>query len=414
MKLVPEYGDPQQPSVRAKYGYLEAAVSIVGNFLLAALKMAVGLLIGSVSIIADAVHTLSDVGTSIVVIVGMTAAKKEPDEEHPFGHGRYEYIATLLIAIVLFVVAVEIFLTSLDKFHNPTIPIFGEYTPIVYGVMVVGIISKELMARYAILLGKKINSKMLEADAWHHRADSITTIGVLAGLILIQLEFPLGYYQYADPALGIAISAYIGFEAIKLAKESADLLVGRKDEESAYDELANAAKRVEGVVDVHDLYVHDYGVRRIISLHVTVESIATTEISHRIATNVEEAVKKAYKGEAEAIVHVEPCGQSCTRDIERALVQVLKDTPEIVSYHTLRFSFDVDGGHITVHALVDKDMSVQRAHELVHLIDAKLKEHYPEYRLDVHVEPCDKACESCFDRDQCQRFSCGEECSLEN
>ena len=402
MTLVPDYGDPREPAIRAKYAYLEATVSIVGNMGLFFLKMFIGVLIGSVSIMADAIHTLSDVGTSAVVIAGITAAKKEPDEGHPFGHGRYEYIATLMIALALLVVGVELFLASSNKFWHPSPPVFGTYGPLVYSGLLIGVVAKEAMARYGLLLGRKIDSRMLEADAWHHRADSITTIGVMAALVLVQLDIPPGYGHLADPALGVAISIYIAYEAVKLAKESMSLLAGRSGEEGKMDDIIAAASEVDGVEDVHDVYVHDYGTRSIVSLHVTVEGVINTKLSHRIATQVEVAVEGVFKGEAEAIVHIEPCGEMCSRDIERVLVKILKESPEIVSYHSMRSSVDEKGGHITVHALVDSDMRIETAHELVHSIDRRLKETHPGYRVGIHVEPCDKACQDCSMEKACE------------
>ena len=181
--FIPEYGDIKDPNVRAKYGYLEAAVSIIGNFLLFVLKLILGMFINSIALIADAFHTLSDVGTSGVVIFGFRLAKKPPDKEHPFGHGRVEYIATMVIAILLVIVGFEFIRQSFERIIHMEYLSNDDFALIIGIVICISAVVKEMMAQFGAAIGKKIDSDVLLADAWHHRSDAIASVAVGISII---------------------------------------------------------------------------------------------------------------------------------------------------------------------------------------------------------------------------------------
>ncbi len=383
MALIPDYGDPRDPSVRARYARLEGYVGIAGNLGLAAVKLVVGFLINSVSIIADGFHTLSDVGTSIVIIVGMTAAKKEPDEEHPFGHGRYEYVASLILAILLIMVGMEILVSSIERFLSPEkIFIYGSEV-VVYSILVGSIIVKEAMARYGFHIGHHINSVAVEADAWHHRSDAITTVGVILAIAAYEMGYP-----WADPIVGGIISIVILYPAARILLKSISLIVGTGGDREKAERIKKMAEGVDGVLGAHDVYVHDYGNRKIASIHVEVPADVTTDTAHDIATGVERVVERENPG-FEVIVHVEPVETECDRGVERALVSILRQEPEIVSYHSLRKIGGENGRYFMVHAIVKDDMSLEEAHALVHRIKERLKENYPGFDVEIHVEPAE-------------------------
>jgi len=158
---------------RAQYAFLEAWVSITVNFVLAALKIVFGLLLDSISLLADAVHTASDVITSVVVLVGFRIAESPADEKHPFGHGRVEFLSSLIIALLLILVGIEFGKSSYERFLNPT-PVKGNIAVVI--IMVIGAVVKEWMTRFALHLGKKSNIQALVGDAWHHRTDAIASL----------------------------------------------------------------------------------------------------------------------------------------------------------------------------------------------------------------------------------------------
>lgn len=282
--------------VRRIYGYLESWVSIVVNLALFALKYTLGTAINSVSLIADAFHTLSDMVTSLVVLLGFRAAAKAPDEEHPYGHGRVESIATLVIAVLLILVGIDFFKSSAKRLIDPE-PVSGDL--IVVGIMLFSGLIKEGLFFFSASLGKRIDSSALIADAWHHRSDAIAS-----GLVAISVLAAMFGYNWVDAIFGLVVSGLIVHTGINLGRDSVSLLIGEGPDEAVLSSIEQRASSVEGVTGVHGIQVHDYGDRRLVSLHVTVEPHLNVEAAHGIATEVEQIV--AENLDALTTVHIEP------------------------------------------------------------------------------------------------------------
>ncbi len=286
----------EEPS-RESIGYLEAWVSIVGNVLLFVVKLLMGLAINSLSLIADAFHSLSDVLTSVVVIIGFKIGGKPPDKEHPFGHGRVETIATLIIAFMLFIVAYELGKDAVIRIISPKKVDFS-YIAVTFMIASAGF--KEWMASFSIFLGKKINSSSLIADAWHHRSDAIASL--LVGLGLIFMRFNL---YFIDGILAIGVAVLIGWVAVELSISSSNTLVGVAPDPKLIDKIREVSLSVNGVINVHDIFVHDYQTNKVISLHAEVNDNLSVDEAHNIATNVENKVKEVA-GAFSVIAHVDP------------------------------------------------------------------------------------------------------------
>lgn len=282
------------PGQRKKVAYLEAWVSIGGNFLLAITKAVLGLLVNSISLIADAVHTASDVLTSLVVLLGFRLSALPPDEKHPYGHGRIEFIATLIIAIMLMGVGIKFGASSYQRFLENT-PVMG--SSIVAVVMIAAALVKEWMSRFSIDLGQRIDSSALIADAWHHRTDAIASVLVAVAIVASQY----GYYR-VDAVLGAAVSLLIMYTGIEIFKDSSSKLIGEGDREyiNRIDELALT---VDSVLATHDISVHDYGASKVITVHIEVDQSLSRERAHEVAHKVEDIINdKLY---AVTTVHVD-------------------------------------------------------------------------------------------------------------
>lgn len=284
------------PEVRARYAFLEAWVSIYGNTALSVLKILLGFLFNSISLLADAVHTAADVLTSAVVLLGFKMAQTPADEKHPHGHGRVEFLSTLLIAALLVVVGVQFGRSSYVRLVSRT-PVKGSYA--VAATMVVGAAFKEWMTRFAIFLGEKARSQALVGDAWHHRTDAIASF--LVAIAMVSSRYGL---YWIDAVLGLGVSALIVFTGAQLAVSSVSSLIGEKAPDELVDCIREAVLSCQGVRGLHQLVVHDYGGRKSISLHVLVSGDLSLIKSHEIATQVERAVKARIP--ADIVVHVEP------------------------------------------------------------------------------------------------------------
>lgn len=297
--LIPEYGNYTNPGVRAKYGYLEAAVSIVGNLFLFLLKLLLGLFINSIALIADAVHTLSDVGTSFIVILGFKMAKKPADKEHPHGHGRIEYIATLIIAVLLMITGITFIEQSIERIWKGVEIANEEYALVIGIVVIVSAIAKELMAQYSNAIGKKISSDMLIADGWHHRSDAIAT--VLVGVSIIVTRY---FFSWLDPIFGIAVSGIVIYVGVDLIRKASNSLMGCAPSKEELRSIKKMARNKKGIKGVHDVQLHDYGMERVISLHAEVDSNITVERAHEMIDGFEKQICTELN--CKAIIHMDP------------------------------------------------------------------------------------------------------------
>ncbi len=279
------------------YGYFEGILSIVINVILFVFKFAFGLMLRSVSLLAESFHTLSDVVTSSIVILGFKVSSKPPDEKHPFGHGRAERVFSIVIALILIVVGIEFFINSFRRFLNP-VPISGNIMVIL--VLILSIGAKELLANISFNLGERINSASLRADAWHHRTDSIATALVVLGFVL----FRFGLYR-VDGIIGMAVSVLIAFTGISIIRKAGSFLVGEAPDSVLVNKIRNTASGFDGIDDVHHIHVHDYAGQLEVTIHVRLKGDTHLADAHHRASEVERAVKKCVPG-AEVTVHVEP------------------------------------------------------------------------------------------------------------
>lgn len=282
--------------LRQKYAFLEAYISIIGNFILAGIKVFFGLMLNSISLLADAIHTASDVITSIIVIVGFKLSTSPADEKHPYGHGRMEFLVTLAIAIMLFMVGIKFGKSSYYRLQANT-PVNGNL--VVVFVMIIGAIIKEWMALFSIDLGERIDAPALMADAWHHRTDAIASVLVAFAI----LSSMYGYYKL-DAILGLGVCILIIYTGIELAINSISKLLGEMPKKSEIDDIKKYALSIPGVSDVHNIQIHDYGARKEISLHIKVDHDLPVIKAHEISEQVEKAIEKNIN--STVVVHIEP------------------------------------------------------------------------------------------------------------
>jgi cation diffusion facilitator family transporter len=373
---------------RTRYGYIEAWIGIGANLIIFIIKIIFGLFINSISLIADSFHTLSDVLTSFVVLIGFKISGRPADKEHPFGHGRMEDIATLVIAILLVIVGIELVLHALERIFRPQ-PVIGSLSVVIM-LIATGIV-KEWMARFSFGLAHKIESETLIADAWHHRTDAITNILVLIAIVSSRF----GYFR-ADSILGIVVSVIIIFIAIRLAKSSTSHLLGKAPQEEFVREIRKIAYSLADVKGVHDILVHTYGSNRIISLHIEVDKVLGIQEAHKIAASVENKIWRTLK--TSAVVHIDLKKQrsnSRFTKTDAVLNKIIYSFPQIISYHGVNFSSTELGDSLEFHIVVKPDMSVEESHNLSHKLSSLIKRRFKDYLVNIHIEPFGEKNGSC-------------------
>ncbi len=387
VSLIPDYGDPSDPDVRAKYGYLESAVGIVGNSSLFVSKLVLGLTISSIALFGDSMNHLTDLGISIVIIFGFRLAKKEADQEHPYGHARAEGILSIVVASLVVAMGVAVLVASAQGLWEPAIQ--GSLTVAV--LILFFAVVKEAMARFAFKIADKIDSRALRADAWNHRFDALISVVIAVGIYVSSIN---ASFRIIDPIMGIVVAVFVISTGIMLIKESGNELLGRAPSEEMLRTVKEVASSVEGVEDAHDILVHDYGSYKAISMHITVDESISAGEAHKIASDLEARIRD--KIDAEPTVHVESREDTeGVRRVEEEVEDVITGYDEILSSHKIEVIRSAKGGKIEMHILIAKHTTVEDAHKLVHDIESRISNRVPDYEVNVHVEPCSGDCKIC-------------------
>ena len=262
-----------------KLAYSEGWLSIVANIILFGLKYWAGVVSGSVALISDAWHSLSDSISSGAVIIGTKISSKPPDKKHPFGHGRAELITSIIIGLFLAVVAYNFFVESIKSITDHKKAVFGNLSII---VLIVSILIKELSAQYAFYTARKTGFISLKADAWHHRSDAITSVLILIGIFINP------YFPMIDGILGIIVSLFILHTAYSIIKDSSSAVLGEACEEDFISELKQLANKTAGFdLDLHHVHSHSYGQHKEVTFHIYLPENMTVKEAHDIAEKIE-------------------------------------------------------------------------------------------------------------------------------
>jgi cation diffusion facilitator family transporter len=281
---------------KKKLVYRQGWISIFVNGLLFISKYWVGTVTGSIALMADAWHSLSDSLTSLIVIFGAKISSKPPDDEHPFGHGRAELIASIIIGVILGLVGFEFAKESIAKLVNRE---GVEYGSAAIWVTVISIITNELLAQYAFWVGRKTGNPSLKADGWHHRSDALSSIIILVGI------FFSGYFWWIDGVLGFIVSLLLFYAAYDIIKEGTNPLLGEIAEDELVKNLKTIANEISGTdTHLHHVHVHRYGEHIELTMHIKLPKSTTLENAHQIADDIE--IEIAEKLNIEATIHMEP------------------------------------------------------------------------------------------------------------
>ena len=302
--FIKNYQDTSSPSVRQSYGVLCGGLGIVFNLVLFAGKFLAGFLSGSIAITADAFNNLSDAGSSIITLFGFKMAGQKPDKDHPFGHGRIEYISGLLVSIVILFMAFELFKSSLSKILNPSAP---DISPIIIGILAASILVKGYMAYYNYKVGKMIDSSTVTAAGVDSLSDMVSTSLVLAASLISHYTDLI-----IDGYCGILLALLIFYAGFKAAQDTISPLLGQAPDPEYVKQISDLVMSYEGVIGIHDLIVHNYGPgRMLISLHAEVPSDGDILAMHDMIDLIEHHLQETLH--CSAVIHMDPI---CVNDEE--------------------------------------------------------------------------------------------------
>jgi cation diffusion facilitator family transporter len=378
-RFVKNYEEIEREEVRTRYGILSSVVGILCNVLLFGVKLLIGLFMHSIAVMADAFNNLSDAASSVISFVGVKMASKPADEEHPFGHGRMEYIAAFIVAFLVIQVGFSFFKSSAGKLMNPE-EITFQLVPFVILVLSVGV--KLWMGLFNRKLGKRINSKVMLATSADSMGDVVTTSATIVSILICRFAG-----INIDAAAGLLVSLMVMWAGISIAKETLEPLIGEAVDPELYKKITDLVEAYDGILGTHDLIVHNYGPSKsMASIHAEVPRDVDIEESHEIIDRVEREV--ARKLGIFLVIHMDPIE---VRDEEvlkskKELEDTLCAIDERLSMHDFRMVKGKQQINLIFDLVVPYDYDKKRQEELLEQVIRMMQENDRRYRFVITID----------------------------
>jgi cation diffusion facilitator family transporter len=284
-----------------KIAYRVSFNSIIGNIFLSAFKIFSGVFAGSSAMISDGIHSLSDVFSTIIVIIGVKISSRASDHSHRYGHERMECMASMALAVILFITSIGIGYSGLMEIYTGNYKNLEPPKMLALIAAVISIVTKELMYHYTAFAAKKINSTSLKADAWHHRSDALSSVASLIGVGGAMLG-----YKILDPLVSIIICLVIIKVAYDIIKEATDKLVDKSCDDETINKMTNVVMNVSGVLDIDDLKTRLFGNKIYVDIEICADGNLTLKEAHKIAENVHKKIENNFTNVKHCMVHVNP------------------------------------------------------------------------------------------------------------
>ena len=364
--------------VRRKYGILGSTVGIFLNILLFGFKYFAGIVSSSVAVTADAFNNLSDAGSSIITLVGFKFTGLSPDNEHPFGHGRIEYISGLIVSMAIILMGFELFATSVGKIINPE---DVDTSTVAFVILFISVIVKIYMAFYNVSIGKKINSAAMKATAIDSLSDSVATSVVFISMLIMKFT---GYN--IDGYAGAAVAVFILFAGYGAAKDTISPLLGMKPSKETVDTINEIIMSHDGILGIHDLIVHDYGPgRMMVSLHAEVPGDKNIYEIHNLIDHIENDLNDKFN--CECVIHMDPVdvNDRRTQEMKNKVEEVVKSINADLSIHDLRIIPCKNYNNLVFDMIVppkyhNEDILIKEQ------VCKQIEEKYPEYQAVIKID----------------------------
>ena len=378
-KFIKDSENVENEEVRNKYGTVAGIVGIVSNLLLFILKFSIGFLSGSIAITADAFNNFTDMASSAITMIGFKLASMPADEEHPFGHGRLEYLSALVVAFMVMFVGIKFVQTSFERIMNP---VAVQFSLMPFILLLCSMAVKFWLGRFNKIVGEKIDSSALKAVAVDAMGDVFTSgCVVLSYLIAKFTAFPLDGY------VGIVVSLIILYAGFSLIKETVSPLLGEAPDAEMVDAIVNGLLEYNIISGVHDLIIHNYGVGRCIaSVHAEVPcNIDIMEI-HEVIDDAEKELSK--KLNIHLVIHMDPIAVEDEDYIQTRteLARIIARNEKIESMHDLRIVGKGDKKNLVFDVVVDGDLSHSEEEELKNWVNDEIQKIHPNYNCVILVD----------------------------
>ena len=327
--FVKDYQNTESPKVHAAVGTLAGVTGILCNALLFLCKLLAGLLAGSVSILADAVNNLSDASSSVVTLLGFRMAQQPADQDHPYGHARYEYLSGLVVAALILLIGFDLAKSSFDKILHPTAV---DFSPVTFLVLALSVALKLWMSAFFGTLGRRIHSTTLQATGVDSRNDVIASLAVLAGCLIERF-----FHLAIDGYVGLAVALFILYSGFSLVRETISPLLGKQADRELVEHMSALILSHDKVLGIHDLLVHDYGPGQCYaSVHVEVSADEDPMVCHDIIDDIEQDAWEQLG--VHLVIHYDPVEQNDAewQAMSRTLEEILQSIEPGLSMHDFR------------------------------------------------------------------------------
>lgn len=376
--LIKNYKDVENPEVRNRYGVVSGAFGIVSNILLFSIKIIIGVIANSITIVADAFNNLSDSLSSFITVIGFKLSSRPADKEHPYGHARYEYITGTIVAFLVFAVGILFVKSSIEKIIHPEDINLGVIT---YITLIVAIIIKLWQMIVYLNFAKAIDSKTIKANAEDSRNDVITTAGVLLAMMFMHI-----FQINIDGYFGLAISIFIVYSAFKMIKETIDPLLGIVPNQEQIEKIKKEILKYEGVEGIHDLMIHNYGAGKdFITVHVEVSSDMNIVVAHDLADKIERHFMNELN--LNLTVHIDPIDvkDEKTMNLCKQIKEILNRFDEELSIHDFRVVNTSDCKNVFFDVVIPFDKEYCEE-EIVTILQKRLKDEKDQFVFVLNVE----------------------------
>ncbi|HWQ78224.1 MAG TPA: cation diffusion facilitator family transporter [Anaerovoracaceae bacterium] len=353
--FVKDHENVKDPKVRERYGQLAGLVGIVTNLFLSAFKIIIGLTVNSIAIIADGVNNLTDMASSAVTLIGFRLASKPEDMEHPYGHARFEYLAGMVVSLLIIALGIKLFTSSVDKVLQPD--------PLQFSIPAVLILAAAIGVKVWQMLfyartGEEIQSGTLKATGMDSRNDVIATSAILISIFIGKLTgFQLDGY------MGCLVAIFIIYSGLQLIRETTSPLLGKAPDPELVREIEDQICSEDGVLGIHDLVVHDYGPGRIFaSVHIEVDAHGDLIQSHDMIDNIERTISKDLK--LDLVVHMDPLetNDPLTMELNEKISNILSKLDGVVGFHDLRVVAGYTHSNIVFDIVISPECKLTQSH----------------------------------------------------
>lgn len=379
--FVKNYEDVEKEKVRSSYGFLAGVVGIIVNILLFIVKLSVGFISQSIAVTADAFNNLTDAGSSVITILGFKLSNMPADEEHPFGHGRIEYLSALAVSFMVMIVGLQFIKSSVERILNPSAVQF-EIIPFI--LIVVSVVFKIWLSSFNKFVGKKINSSALKAAGLDALGDVVTSSTVAFSLLASNwTSFPIDGY------IGVAVALMILYSGFKLTKETLNPLLGEAPDPDLVIAIQKEVLNYEHITGVHDLIIHNYGPGKCMcSIHAEVPSDMSIVKIHEIIDAAEKEISE--KLNVYLVIHMDPINVNDNEIIEtqHALLEILNNHPLVKSMHDFRVVGEGEKKNLIFDVVVDSNRKKVKItdEELKRDICNRVKARYPNYNCIITID----------------------------